>query len=57
MTLHQAYWSARSMSIQSRRAVKSFHHMKIIIVTGLACYLGLATMLNSRLLGSDKHSF
>jgi hypothetical protein len=62
MALRQAYWSASSMSIQSRRAVKSFHHMKIIIVTGLASmpdprYLGLATMPDSRLLESGKHAF
>jgi hypothetical protein len=36
MALRQAYWSASSMSIQSRRVVKSFHHMTIITVTGLA---------------------
>jgi hypothetical protein len=62
MALRQAYWSASSMSIQSRRAVKSFHHMKIIIVPGLASmpdprYLGLATMPDSRLLESGKHAF
>jgi len=53
LTLRQAYWSASSMSMQSRKAIKPFHHMKIIIVTGLVnmsdpSYLGLTNMLDSR---------
>jgi hypothetical protein len=53
LTLRQAYWSASSMSIQSRKAIKPFHHMKIIIVTSLVnmsnpSYLGLTNMLDSR---------
>jgi hypothetical protein len=48
-TLCQAYYSANSMSMQFRRAIKSFHHTKIIIITSLSHildprYLDLATM-------------
>jgi hypothetical protein len=40
------------MSMQSKKAIKPFHHIKIIIVTGLvnisdSPYLGLKNMLDS----------